>query len=359
MAGIFGVLGLPDTDRSFVNVLGQRVVFDAVSTYLAQHNAQLEAAMSFFIASTTEDYKLRYKLPGGGRLQRRNRQGVAAAVKGIGQWDIALPLEDWGAQIAGDDVSLAYMRLDELNRHLETVRLQDIGTVRYEILRRIFNSAQTSFTDELYGALLIEPAANGDAVVYSPVLGSETEATENHYLESGFASSAISDTNDPFVTMRDELEEHFGASESGSPIVTFINNAQTAKTEDLTDFDPVTERFVQPGADTDQLTGLPAGLPGERTIGVVHSCVVREWRWIPANYMLSVYLGVEPPLIQRVDPADTGLGQGLQIVSEDETYPFKQTHYRHRFGLGFGNRLNAVIMELGVGGSYSIPAAYA
>lgn len=359
MAGIFGVLGLPDTDRSFVNVIGQRVVFDAVREYLAQHNAQLQAAMAFFIAQSMEDYKLRYKLPGGGRLQRRNRQGVAAAVKAIGQWDVALPLEDFGAQLAGDDVSMAYMRLDELNRHVETVRLQDIGTVRFEILKRIFNSGQISFTDELYGSLLVEPAANGDAVVYPPVLGSETEATDNHYLESGYLASAISDTNDPFVTIRDELEEHFGAAEGGSPIVTFINNAQRAKVEDLTDFDPVTERFIQPGDNVDLVQGLPAGLPGERTLGVIHSCIVREWRWIPANYILGIQLGIEPPLLERVDPADTGLERGLQIVSESDVYPFQQTHYRHRFGFGYGNRLNTVVMELGTGGTYTIPAAYA
>jgi hypothetical protein len=33
--------------------------------------------------------------------------------------------------------------------------------------------------------------------------------------------------------------------------------------------------------------------------------------------------------------------------------------WRWRFGLGTRNRLNGVIMELGVGGSYSIPSDYA
>jgi hypothetical protein len=46
-------------------------------------------------------------------------------------------------------------------------------------------------------------------------------------------------------------------------------------------------------------------------------------------------------------------------VAEDEEYPLKSSHYRHRFGFGAGNRLSAVVMELANGGSYTIPTAYA
>jgi hypothetical protein len=60
----------------------------------------------------------------------------------------------------------------------------------------------------------------------------------------------------------------------------------------------------------------------------------------------------------RVDPASTGLGQGLQLVAESDTHPFSASHYSHRFGLGAGNRLNGVVMELGTGGTYSIPSGY-
>ena len=56
---------------------------------------------SLFVAETTSDHKRRYKLPGGGTLQRTAGAGRYGAVKAFGSWDIGLPLEDFGAQIAG------------------------------------------------------------------------------------------------------------------------------------------------------------------------------------------------------------------------------------------------------------------
>jgi hypothetical protein len=84
-------------------------------------------------------------------------------------------------------------------------------------------------------------------VVYPPVLGSETEATEDHYLESGYASANVSDTNDPYVTVVDDLEHHFGAATGGENIVVFINNAERGVTEDLTDFAPVPDQYIRVG----------------------------------------------------------------------------------------------------------------
>lgn len=357
MSNIFGALGLNDTDTVFLSTMGQAVVYDAVNQVLSQHNADLNAAMSVFVERTTADYKLRYKLPGGGRLQRLGGQAQAGAVKATGQWDVAFPLEDFGAQIGADRTSYAYMTVQDLDRHLSTVMIQNMNTVRFEILKALLNNTQGTFVDPLWGSLSIEPLANGDTVVYPPVIGSEAEATEDHYLESGYASSAISDSNNPYKTIVDDIEHHFGAPTGNSNIAVFINNAQVSKTQDLTDFDEVPDRFIQPGQDTDIPTGLPAALPG-RVIGRVSGAWVVEWRWIPANYMVGVHLDAPKPLIRRVDPAYTGLGDGLQLVATSDTHPFTSSHYSHRFGVGAGNRLNGVIMELGNGGTYSIPSGY-
>jgi len=53
------------------------------------------------------------------------------------------------------------------------------------------------------------------------------------------------------------------------------------------------------------------------------------------------------------------LGDGLQLVAKENAFPFEASFWRHRFGIGGGNRLNGVVLEFGTGGSYSIPAAYA
>lgn len=356
MSQIFGHLNLSDTDYVWNASAGQEVIWSAVQDYLTAYNEQVAKAMSTFIARTTESFKIRYKMPGGGYLQRRASDGSYAATKAYGQWDVAFPLEDFGAQIAGNDVALAYMTVEELDRHVQSVTIQDVNTLRYEILKRIFTNTATTFDDPIHGSLTIQPAANNDSVVYPPVAGSETEATDMHYLESNYVTANISDTNNPLVTIYDELSEHFQLG-PGENIAVFINKAERAKVEALTDFDDVQNPHVIPGDDTSRVTGMPTGLPGD-VIGFCSGVWVVKWDWIPATYMLGVHLDVEPPLQMRVDPAATGLGSGLQLVAEEESFPFKHSYWRRRFGVGFGNRLNTVVMELATGGSYTIPTAY-
>lgn len=356
MSRIFGDLGLSDTERVFAATQGQRVIFDRAVEYVNAVNAQINAVTAAFVERETSDYKFRYKLPGGGHLARRGADGRYPAVKAYGYWDVAYPLEDFGLQIAGDDVSMAYMTVQELENHILTVTAANVNTVRYELLKALFDNTQGTFTDPLWGSLSIEPLANGDTVVYPPVEGSESEATEDHYLESGYAATAISDSNNPFVTIRDDLAHHFGISGDGYNMVVFVNVAEVPETEALTNFDPVNDRFTRPGANADQLYSLP-NVPGE-VIGRTDGVWVVRWDWIPASYMVGIHLDAPPPLLKRVDPEDTGLGRGLQLVTTEEQFPFQASFWRHRFGFGCGNRLNGVVMELGTGGTYTIPTAY-
>lgn len=357
MSGIFGQLGLNDTDRVFSSTAGQAVVLNLIGEYLNRVNADLAAQMAVFLGNTTENYKLRYKLPGGGRLQRRGGKAESAATKAYGGYDVAFPLEDFGAQFASDDVSLAYMTAGDMERHLSNIAIQNVNTVRFEVLKALLNNTADTFSDPLWGSLTIQPLANGDTVTYPPVLGSESEATEDHYLESGYAATAISDTNNPYTTIRQELEEHFGASTGGDNIAVFINPAETPETEALNDYDQVVDNFIRAGANVNVPVTLPS-VPG-RILGRTNGVWVVEWRWIPANYMVGIHLEAEAPLYMRVDPADTGLGMGLQLVANSDDFPNVAAHYRHRFGLGVANRLNGVVMELGTGGTYTIPTAYA
>lgn len=357
MTSLYGILGLSDVDRSFVNTLGQRVVYDAVQTYLGYYNMDVQAAIGVFAEGTTEDFKIRYRLPGGGRMQRRGTKAQSGAVKGGGAWDVAFPLEDFGDQVAGDDITMAYLTIGELQTHIDTVRIRDLNTVRFEMLFALFNNTARPFADPIRGTLTVQPLANNDATVYPPVLGSEAETTQDHYLVSGYVATAISDTNNPYAVITNRLEGRFGAVQGGSNTVAFINPDEVPETEALTDFDPVNDRFTTPGQDTAQLSALPANLPG-RVIGRTNGLWVAEWRYVPSGYILAVDLDAPRPLMQRVDPAATGLAQGLQLVSRDAAYPFEAAHYRHRFGFGVGNRLNGVVMQLKASGTYDIPAAY-
>lgn len=356
MAGIFGHLNISDSDYVMSATVGQQIIWETAMEYIAEANRGLNLALGLFVERTSDKYKLRYKLPSGGTLQRRASDGSYAAVKGYGQWDVAFPLEDFGARLSSNDVDIAYMTVGELDRWISTVVIQNVSTVRFELLKALLNNTQGTFIDPIYGSLSVEPLANGDAVVYPPVIGSETEATEDHYLESGYATANITDANNPYVTIRDDLVHHFGEATNPN-IAVLINTAERAKTEALTDFDEVVDRFIRPGADTDVPVGMPAGIPGE-VIGRCSGVWISVWSWMPAKYMIGLSLDAESPVIKRVDITGLGLGLDLNLVSEDEEFPFQNAFWRHRFGFGVGNRLNGVVLETGTGGTYTIPTGY-
>jgi hypothetical protein len=357
MAGVFGHLNIAATERAFNATIGQRVIFDAATEYINRANAELAAALAIFVSRSTSDFKLRYKLPGGGYLQERGPDGRYGAVKAQGSWDVAFPLRDYGAMIAGNDVAMAYMTIGELDNHISTIVAQNVNTVRHQVLRRMFKNTTDTFVDDIHGSLTIQPLANGDSVTFPPVIGSASEATEDHYAESNYAESAISDTNDPYEVIVPELEEHFGTPTGGSNIVTFINDSARAETQALTDFFEVNDNYIRTGANTDVPINLPS-VPG-RIIGRHKAGTwISVWNFVPSNYALGVHLEADPPLIRRIDPADTGLGDGLQLVAEDMEFPFEESVWRHRFGIGCGNRLNGYVMEFGTGGTYTIPTAY-
>lgn len=360
MSEIYGILGISDNERVFVNAIGQSVVYDATQQILGDHNADLDRAKGIFVERQTTDHKIRYKLSGGGRMQERDRYGRPAAVKATGEWDVAFPIKDFADQLGNDDISLAYMTMQDYDLNIDTITRRNLNTVRFEILKRLFNNTQTTVVDPIYGSLAIEPLANGDTVVYPPVIGSESEATEDHYLEAGYLATAISDTNNPYNTISDDLTHHFGKDQGGSPIAVFINSAQVALTRALGDFVKLPDNWERPGNDTAVPTGLPATLPG-RVIGrLTYSGVwVVEWSWIPATYMLGLHLDAPKPLVERVDESGTGIARGLALVVEDEKWPLQASVWRHRFGFGAGNRLNGVVMEVANGGTYTIPTAYA
>lgn len=356
MTALIGLLNLNDTDRVFSDTAGQQLVYDAVQEVVRRFNAEVQTMIALFVEETTSNYKERYKMPGGGRMQKMSGEAPTAEVKAYGGYDVAYPLEQFGAALGGSRVTMAYMTAADLDRHLTTVFMQDKNTLRFEILRRLFNNTQRSFSDDLRGTLLVEPLANGDTVLYPPVIGVETEDTENHMYISGYTAANISDTNDPFATIAAELEEHFGKPIGGSNVIAFINTAHEAKVTALSGFVEVPDRFVRPGDDTAVPFALPAGTPG-RIIGRVSGCWVSLWDWIPQNYVYGQHLGQPGPLKMRQDPNDVALPKGLQLVATSDRYPMRDSHWEHRYGFGVGNRLNGVLLHLNAS-TFAIPTGY-
>jgi len=361
MSGIFGHLNLSDTDRVFAQTTGQRVIFEAATKWIDAHNAELNRLSSVFVSGNTEEFKLRYKLPGGGHLQKRGPDGRYGAVKATGQWDVAFPLEDWGAMIAGNDVDMAYMTAGELERHIKTVVAQNVNTVRYELLTALLDNTNRTFVDPLHGSLTVTRLANTDGSLYPPVIGSITEADDEHYLIQGDAYSSIDDTHDPWaintnsINIVSELAEHFGWGAGSDQIVSFINTQEVPYVSALTDFEPVDIAQIREGTQTASVVQVPTDLPGKVLGRHRGGAWIVRWDFIPATYILSVHTGTEPPLMKRVDPADTGLGTDLQLVAQDEEFPFRESIWRHRFGFGVANRLAACGTYVATGSTWTDP----
>lgn len=357
MSAIFGLAQLNPSDYQFALRADQQILYTATVEYINRRLADFNASRPIFVSGLTENTSERYQLPGTGLMSRRADGVRGAAVRRVGSWDVSFPLEDFAEQIAATDVDWAYLTPAEYQAHIDGMIIRYINRYRFEMLRRLFNNTASTFVDPRVGSLTVQALANGDSVLYPPVIGSDTEATDNHYLESGYAAAAIDDANNPFPTIVDELEEHFGAVTGGSNIVVFVNNQQRAVIEALTSFVEVPDNFIRTGDNVDIPVNLPM-VPG-RILGRVNGAWAVEWREIPANYMLGIHLEMEAPLKERVDPAATGLPRGLALMPTDDRYPIVSAEWRARFGLGVANRLNGVAMELGTGGTYTVPSAFA
>ena len=378
MGELLGSIGLQDSDYFYNATEGQRVVYEATERLLDYYLQDVRASTELFVSEETELHAERYKLPGNGYMQRRNRNSSTAAVKAGGQWDVGYPLEDFGASLVDDDITFAYMTVAEYERHLKTLMIQNANTHRQEMLRAMFNPTARAFYDDIWPNLTIQPLANGDSVLYPPTIGTTADGTANYYINTGYAPGSISETNNPIAAGVALLQARFGTPTRGSNIITFYNAAQDAAFKGLTEFVPVQFHWTQPGANTPtvRLEGEPdeagpanrALLPGvplkcqRGTWEITGNCngsVMAKWAYIPAGYQLQIHLDADAPLKRRVDPAKTAIPRGLHLAAEDISSPFRKAKWRDRFGYGVSNRVAAVVTQIATGGTYAVPAQFA
>lgn len=360
MSTIAGILNINDTERNYVGTVGQSPVFDAVNKMLADRNAGVALATSVFVEKSTEDFAKRYLLAGGGRLQQMGRQAPAAAIKRSGYYDVGFQLRQWGAESAGSRVDMAYMSIAELQAHVDTIMIQDANTMRHRILTALFENTNLTWPDPIHGNVTVRRLANTDGTLFPPVLGSETEADDEHYHDAAYTVAQIADANNPALTLRNEIAEHFGGiGSSGKNFVYFHGADQTAYLAAITGYVAVPDQYINFGVTTDTTKILP-NVPG-RVHGRVSGVWLSEWDgYIPDEYGMCILVDVAAPLQMRLDPSDTGLGSGLQLVATDNNHPMHRASYENRYGFGVGNRLSAAIIEINNGGAtYTPPSAYA
>jgi hypothetical protein len=356
MGALLGSVGISDLDTTRINAIGQTVVYDASMALIANFNDQLLVSRRIFVGGSSDVWSTKYLQAGGGYLQPRGQQSETAAERVGGDWKVERPLYDFGTQLAVDDVTAAYLTVGDWERQLRGVFNRGTNTYRHQMLLALLNNTARTFNDKLHGTLSITPLANGDSVLYDPIEGATAAATEDHYLVSGYTGANISDTNNPIVTIVNELVEHFGRETGGSEVVVFIHPDNEAKITALATFDEVMDSRLILSANVNVPTNLP-DVPGV-VIGRCNGAWVVVWRSVPTGYLIGVHLEADAPLYERIDPADTGLPTGLQLVATDMDYPFDMYHWRYRFGIGPANRLNGVVMQLKASGTYDIPTGY-
>lgn len=352
---IWGILQLPDASVSVTQV-GQTLTFDAINELAARHNDAINRVIANLVGETTINAESYFETPGGGMMQEANRLTRPGAIKTAGRYNVGFPIRDARDQIAGDDVTLAYMTLQQVQRQVTNVFFRHLNWVRFHILRALFNNANETYPDEyLARDITVRRLANTDGTIYAPVINSETGADDNHYLVSGYVATAISNTNNPYPVIKAEIEEHFGPGN----IVVFIHSDEQAETEALTAFVGIGDAKIRQPLDQDVIVGaIPTGIPGT-VIGRVSGVWVAVWMNIPTGYMVGLDIDQEPPLTKRVDiPTDIGGRGRLELIAQQTEFPLRESFWRDRHGYGVSNRLSAVVMQHKAPGAYDIPTVY-
>lgn len=358
MSSIFGVLGVEDNENAYVDHIGQGLVFDAINEVLGYHNDDVQAATSVFVAGDTELYGERWMSPGDGMMSPAGQDpfGPPPSIQRYGYWDVNYRLSEWAEAIATSRVGLAYMTLQELDAHLDTIMERNIARHRQRMLIALMESTNLTWNDTKFGALTIRRLANTDGSLYPALPGAAVEAEDSHYIDAAYNVAGIAAGTNPAVDLRDEIIEHFGGRlTTGTDILYLHGSDQTAYLAAIAGYVAVGDPAINWGADTDlsKQVASPGWLHG-RGWGVW----MAEWAWMPAEFGLAVLLG-KPPLMRRRDTVASGLPRGLSLVATETSHPLNASYFSDRFGYAVGNRLSAACIEINAGAAtYTPPAAF-
>lgn len=234
------------------------------------------------------------------------------------------------------------------------------------IMRQVFNS--TTIAADIEGeAVNIYPFYNGDTMIPPKWKNTVHATAHNHYLESGAATVDSGDLD----AMQDHLTHHGYQSIRGYRLVLLVNSQEgevlrtfARDDGDKYDFLPGSNvgggMYVPPNGG---IIGAPplANLPGLMSIGTYGQFTIVEEDYIPAGYMFAFATGGElnvgnPVGIREHEQAAL---RGLRLVKgRDNDYPLIDSFYLHGMGTGVRHRGAGVVMEIGSGGTYTIPTDY-
>lgn len=333
----------------------------AVNALLARYQQERDEATALFVQETTTRRTEKIAQGGVDEGQVLGPDGRPLETRPAGMVEVGYPWDRYGWAFGGNSETAAAMTVADTQRSVNSIIGGNAKRHMREINRAFWNNANYTYEEEqnLYGdsgTLTVRRLANSDGSLFAPTNNADTEADDNHYLVSGYLASAISPTNNPFVTLAAEIREHF---DSEAPIVAFINSAQRNQVlTGLTNFVDADVEGVIRGVNADRAQDLGVTVPGD-FLGIDQDSGVYVYVWgrTPATYIDAFAVGQPAPLKRRV-PLLTAL-QGLKLEAEEDHDPMWKRTYRERFGYGVANRLSAAVMQLKASGTYDVPTVYA
>lgn len=337
-----GILRTEDLNRALTDFQPE-VIESAISDVLAAHQAERNAANALFVQGETFASSQMIREAGVDEGQEIGEDGRPLETHVGGSYEVGFPLKRIGWAVGWNDETAAYMTVADLDREVTAKLAGNARRHWREILRAVIgDNANYTYVDRFDGSVTVRRLANTDGTLY----GSDA-AEDNHYLSTGYANTALSATNNPFVQVANEIREHFDTT---SRIVAFVNPAQVAEIQaDLT-------TFVDRGVDgiTPANSTAVANAPGALTVpgdflGIdsASGAYVYSWNRMPASYVYAQAIDEPAPLLRRV-PAPASL-QGFQTVAEETHFPFYKRTWRELFGYGVANRLVAAITFIDAG----------
>lgn len=355
---LYGFHGLKDVFAERVTEVGVNVVQTAIQETVNAHREMVSKLYSLF-ATTTREFKTRYKTPNSGALQPLDPEtGRARKIQVGGYYDVGFPIHSAGIAWGRNRMTSLYMTVEETNRVMATILDADVRWMRNHLLAALFNNASYTFSDKEHGDLTVLPLANGDAVTYLRRNGNGVPATDSHFFAQ---ADAIADATNPYTAAATDLREH---PENDGDVIHLIPTNLVDTTKALAGFLDRPDPNVRLADTVNVLTallgtnewGLSGSIPGQ-LLGYDEASRswIFEWPVLPDSYVISTMTGAEKPLAMR--EYDIPELQGFHVAGERADYPYWEQQFEHHLGFGSWNRVGAVITRIG-NAAYAVPAGY-
>lgn len=341
-----GVLRTEDLSVA-LSTFQPEVIEEQMGILLAQYQQERAEAQSLLVGSTITRAQARVEQGAIDEGQEIGPDGRPLETYHSGYYEVGYPLKRVAWALGWNRETFARMTVADLDKQFNAKVAGNARRHSREILKALLFKANYDYTDELEGTVTVTRLANTDGTIYLP-----DNAEENHYLTSGYAANALSATNNPFVTIANEIREHYTTS---TRVVVFINSAQVAEIQaDLPSFVDGPVAGIAPSTLTATALDPGVNVPGD-FLGTdsASGAYVYVWNRIPANYMYGQAVDETPPLVQRI-PAEAML-QGFTSLDEEAHLPFYKRSWIEIFGYSVAQRLVGVAMELTADATYDNP----